>query len=145
MGISKIDWKYLTAFQRCLTITPKSTAAQRNMAHKTSSADFFSCATLSYCVRPRMHLFYTFRLYIAVFRANTTPIRIPPCLLTLPSFSKHFEHRSSKDHDSTARHGLRFTDGKFRALMLRLISLSYRSIGKYHISNPATFPSFHSQ
>lgn len=134
MGISKTDWKYLTAFRRCLRITPKSITAQRNMAHKTSSANLFFCAALSCCTCVCAILS---GCIFAVFRVNMTLIRIPPCLLTLPSFSKHLEHTSSQDHDSTARHNLSFTDGTMKVLTLRLISLSYRSLGKYHISNPA--------
>lgn len=94
MDISKTNWNYLTTFQTCLRTLPKSIISQRNMVHKTSSTHLFFCAPLACCVCLRICLCPTFRLYIALFRVNTTPLRILLSLLTLPFFSRHFEHSS---------------------------------------------------
>lgn len=79
-------------------------------------------------------LLYFLGCTFPAFRGNTTLI-IPSYLSTSPSFSRHFEHRSSEDHDTGVRDNLCFTDRKIKALILRVISLSYRSLGKYHINN----------
>lgn len=144
VNISKTDWKYSTPFLRYLTTLPKSTTAQRNKAYKPSNANLFFSALLFILCMSTPVLY--FRAVYCSFQSKHHPDQnIPPSFLTLPSFSRHSEHRSSTDHDSTARHNPCFTDGKIKALKLRWVSLSYRSLGKHHISNPDTFPSFYSQ
>lgn len=144
MGISKTDWKYSTLLLRHLTTLPKSITAQRNRAYKPSIADlFFSAMLFILCMSTPV--LYSQAVYCSFQSKHHPDQNIPPCLLTLPSFSRHSEHRSSEDHDSTARHNLCFRDGKIRALMLRWVSQSYRSLSKHHISNPDTFLSFYSQ
>lgn len=144
MDISRTDWKYSTPFLRYITTPPKSTTAQRNKAYKPSNANlFFSALLFILCMSTPVLYFQA--VYCSFQSKHHPDQNIPPCLLTLPSFSRHSEHRSSKDHDSTARHNLCFTDGKIKALMLRWVSPCYRSLSKHHISNPDTFPSFYSQ
>lgn len=141
MNISKTDWKYSTPFPRTL---PKSTTAQRNKAYKLSNANLFFSALL-FILHLSTPVLYFQAVYCRFQSKHHPDQNIPPSLLTLPSFSRHSEHRSSQEHDSTARHNLCFTDGKIKVLMLRWVSLSCRSLGKHHISNPDTFPSFYSQ